>query len=782
MIDLLNRIGFRQIAFGGEGGGGGGGGARGMPAASNNVVKNAALRKNIMNQPHKLAYITPQEEQMLRDAGGTGQFVNGIPAFPRGSVSKAKVDKAKTKTSTKSTPAPRDDRQPVVKSTPSYDFGSSNDDNDPPPVVYTPPPVVYTPPDPVYTYYDPDPTPTPDPVTVSPTDTSNVYDFYEPDPVTVSPTDTSNVYDFYEPDPVTVYGGGSNDEETVMLQPVTYTGPAVETTLDTDPVVDFSLDDLNLGTGVYEPDPVTVSPTDTSNVYDFYEPDPVVDYSPVDLDIGTGVYDPDPVTVSPTDTSNVYDFYEPDPVVDYSPNDLDIGTGVAPTVYYSLDDLDLGTGVAPVDETSPFVFDADMLSKITNIRGITPPQTNWVGNTTQETSNVGPNSRFDFDPVGAYETETIGALPVAGGLGVSPVPRPRPDNLVVGRSPIGPTVNVSTKDALTTPQTFGALPDGVTQQMITDSQNDGEYGYYNNDGSFVPANIDKYNGGGPDYSGVAFASGGGAQFDLDGDRFISKTEMGIGKAAGYELDKNFWSKAGTGLGVTPLGSGQDPTGVAKWAEKLIVPGGSTLRKLNPPAFERPLSSYDPNNPYADVGEDAPNIWWEKGKTNPIGFEYKRTPDEVLADRTASREKATIDAANEITNNDNDSGPRTRREDLYGTRMTTEEYRRRYKGGGGAALPAYMRKYASGKSIDELVRKVKVNGKDYFLTPDGRYIEPSAFTGAAVARDIDVVETGESEQYLESYNVIDESTGIITTYNTDGSIMEVFDPNFESEEA
>jgi hypothetical protein len=46
---------------------------------------------------------------------------------------------------------------------------------------------------------------------------------------------------------------------------------------------------------------------------------------------------------------------------------------------FSLDDLDLGTGVAPVDETSPFVFDANMLSQITNIRGTTPPQTNWVG-------------------------------------------------------------------------------------------------------------------------------------------------------------------------------------------------------------------------------------------------------------------------------------------------------------------------------------------------------------------------------------------------------------------
>jgi hypothetical protein len=491
------------------------------------------------------------------------------------------------------------------------------------------------------------------------------------------------------------------------------------------------------------------------------------------------------------------------------------------------------------------VFDADMLSQVT--RGLGTPTT-WVGDNTQEALNLNPNSRYDFDYSAAYDTEKSGALPVDG-----PVPRPRPDNLVVGRSPIGPTVTVSTSNASNiaegrfegirdklealgytvsangssvstadgqvagenwsgsstisnmlkenqdqnvalasinnnstakapvNTQTFGALPDGVTQQMITDSQNDGEYGYYNNDGSYVPKEIDKYNGGGPDYGGVRFASGGGAQFDLDGDRFLSKTEMGIGEAAGKELDQNFWSKAGTGLGVTSLGSGQDPTGVAKWAEKLIVPGGSTLRKLNPPAFERPLSSYDPNNPYADVGEDAPNIWWEKGKTNPLGFEYKRTPAEVLADRTASREKAAIAAANELTNNDNDNGPRTRREDLFGTRMTTEEYRRRYKGGGGAALPAYMRKYASGKSIDELVRKVKVNGKDYFLTPDGRYIEPSAFTGSAASRDIDVVETGE-EQYLEGYNVIDESTGIITTYNTDGSIMEVFDPNFESEEA
>ena len=136
---------------------------------------------------------------------------------------------------------------------------------------------------------------------------------------------------------------------------------------------------------------------------------------------------------------------------------------------------------------------------------------------------------YDFDYSAAYDPEiipkTIGALPkeevVTDGTVVSSVPKP-----------IGPTVTVSTSNALTTPQTFGALPDGVTQQMITDSQNDGKYGYYYNDGSYVPPEIDKYNGGGPDYGGVRFASGGGAQFDLDGDRFLSKKEMRIGKDAG----------------------------------------------------------------------------------------------------------------------------------------------------------------------------------------------------------------------------------------------------------
>jgi hypothetical protein len=56
-----------------------------------------------------------------------------------------------------------------------------------------------------------------------------------------SPTDTSNLYDFYD-------FNDNNDEETVMSQPVTYTGPAVETNFGTDLVAEtpISVFDANM--------------------------------------------------------------------------------------------------------------------------------------------------------------------------------------------------------------------------------------------------------------------------------------------------------------------------------------------------------------------------------------------------------------------------------------------------------------------------------------------------------------------------------------------------------
>jgi hypothetical protein len=88
-------------------------------SGSSRDMVTAPKTRLVQKQPHLLAYITPAEAALLKKNGGTGEMVNGIPAFPRGSVSKSTVDKAKAKTSTKSAPAPRNDRQPVAKSTPA---------------------------------------------------------------------------------------------------------------------------------------------------------------------------------------------------------------------------------------------------------------------------------------------------------------------------------------------------------------------------------------------------------------------------------------------------------------------------------------------------------------------------------------------------------------------------------------------------------------------------------------------------------------------------------------
>jgi hypothetical protein len=88
-------------------------------SGSSRDMVTAPKTRLVQKQPHLLAYITPAEAALLKKNGGTGKMVNGIPAFPRGSVSKSTVDKAKAKTSTKSAPAPRNDRQPVAKPAPA---------------------------------------------------------------------------------------------------------------------------------------------------------------------------------------------------------------------------------------------------------------------------------------------------------------------------------------------------------------------------------------------------------------------------------------------------------------------------------------------------------------------------------------------------------------------------------------------------------------------------------------------------------------------------------------
>jgi hypothetical protein len=126
---------------------------------------------------------------------------------------------------------------------------------------------------------------------------------------------------------------------------------------------------------------------------------------------------------------------------------------------------------------------------------------------------------------------------------------------------------------------------------------------------------DQINGGGPGYGGAAFGSGGGAALDTNKDNYISEAEIAAGKAKGLELEQNGWSKLGTGLGITPLGSGIDPTGLAGAVDSGIL---GVARKLGRPGYTRPDSSIAPGQKL--------NKWWEADK-NALGFAYG-TQDQV----------------------------------------------------------------------------------------------------------------------------------------------------------
>jgi hypothetical protein len=183
----------------------------------------------------------------------------------------------------------------------------------------------------------------------------------------------------------------------------------------------------------------------------------------------------------------------------------------------------------------------------------------------------------------------------------------------------------------------GAVTDRLGNPVVTNARG---YGYFDPiTGLAVTPGKDEINGGGPGYGGAAFASGGGAALDTNKDNYISEAEIAAGKAKGLELEQNGWSKFGTGLGITPLGSGIDPTGLAGAVDSGIL---GFARKLGRPGYTRPDSSIAPGQKL--------NKWWEADK-NALGFAYG-TQDEI----SQRRADAVRAAAVPERNSDNDNGP------------------------------------------------------------------------------------------------------------------------------
>jgi hypothetical protein len=72
-------------------------------------------------------------------------------------------------------------------------------------------------------------------------------------------------------------------------------------------------------------------------------------------------------------------------------------------------------------------------------------------------------------------------------------------------------------------------------------------------------------------------------------------------------------------------------------------------------------------------------------------------------------------------------------------LLSQIWKRYYKGSGMEFLPPWMRKWASGEEIDLILTKVTVDGKEYYQTPDGQYIDPAELVGT-IEMDVDETST------------------------------------------
>jgi len=68
-------------------------------------------------------------------------------------------------------------------------------------------------------------------------------------------------------------------------------------------------------------------------------------------------------------------------------------------------------------------------------------------------------------------------------------------------------------------------------------------------------------------------------------------------------------------------------------------------------------------------------------------------------------------------------------------VANDIFSRYYKGGSGVGMPDWLRRYASGIRIDELLSKETLDdGTVMYKTPDGKYIEEKYLTGARMSAE------------------------------------------------
>jgi hypothetical protein len=292
MIDLLNRIGFKQIAFGGDNSGGGGGGGKGR--------QDGPTKDQVASRGK--SYDDAANVESIGDLANESKNSGGGGKAARDAAAKAAADLAAAN-------AARDKAALEAKAVADANAKAAAD--------------------------------------------KAIADQAAIDAAAYNPYDDSDLYGpgGYDQSYSGAYYGGQSDEDTLMSQPVTYTGPAPTTNIEAVSLPNDRNFDWDYGPTPFEGPAtdddlgLTDAPiSDYSNTEDTYSPN-LMD-AQTDDDLGFDTYD---------DT----DIFDTDP---YSPNLMDAQTD---------DDLGFET---PLDTTDIFGPEVDLIQD--PVTGYVRPMTN----------------------------------------------------------------------------------------------------------------------------------------------------------------------------------------------------------------------------------------------------------------------------------------------------------------------------------------------------------------------------------------------------------------------
>jgi hypothetical protein len=245
-----------------------------MPVKNRNMVT-APKKRLVGKQPHLLAYITPAEAALLKKNGGTGEMVDGIPAFR---PVKGKTSSGKSSAGTGFSGGSSGGSSSSSSSSSSGGGGGGGSDsgqaNNPPP-------------------------------SGGGGNNNNNNNDNDNDGPSAAEIAAANAAAKALADAKAAYELAAANAQREKA--------AAEAKAVADAEAKAAADKAIADQAAIDAAALATSPTDVSNVYNFYETDPVAGYTADDLNLGIGAVDPvTTTTTSPTDDSNVYDFYEPD--------------------------------------------------------------------------------------------------------------------------------------------------------------------------------------------------------------------------------------------------------------------------------------------------------------------------------------------------------------------------------------------------------------------------------------------------------------------------------------